>query len=819
MPRSRNRRLPALLVLGLLLVAVLLVANGATAQGDHASRGGHTLVVPAGSELVGYRGWHVRHEYGSYDLIDIEAGAWAALPQKLKEQVFLADHMDDFVGVGSKPRSAAQAVSRANPAGKALHLIQFSGPIQERWLGAVEAEGAQLVHYVPQNGYLVWADAAARRRLDGLAAAGDFVRLSLPYPATAKMPTAAQMPADETVTVTIQMLAHDRKAASEARIAALAQRMLSPWEAVLAFQNATAVVRASDIAAIAALPDVIVVEPFTAPQRLDEKQAQTLTGNLSTDGTGPNGPGYLTWLNALGFSADPAQYPIVDIVDDGLGNGIRSQAGGDVTLRVGGEPAGASRVMAITDCTEEGNGRGDDGHGHINASIAAGFDLRAGAPFRDAQEFQYGLGVNPHGRLASTRVFDSMGYYAISGCGDSYPALIRHSYAQGARLLSNSWGCSACAGSYNLASQAYDAGTRDSDPLTPGDQALLAIFSAGNSGPDLGTVGSPADGKNVIAVGAVENQRPSWTDWCGYGPAEADNVQDIADYSSRGPGSGGRVKPDLVAPGTHVIGTASTSPFYNGLAVCDPYYPPEQTIFAASTGTSHSAPAVAGAASLAIWWLQNKLDIPDPSPALVKALLIASATPVTGVGSDGELPSASQGYGLPDLSEAFVESGLLVLDQDGARTFNASGQVWSTKLYTAVAGEPLKIVLAYTDQPGLVAEWWEEELPPQVNDLDLIVRAGEETYYGNVTSDGWSSSAGQPDRLNNVEMVTLPADTAGDFEVEVMGFSIAGDGVPNAGDGTDQDFALVCLNCLDQPPVERIVIYAYLPFVPAGAGR
>jgi len=43
----------------------------------------------------------------------------------------------------------------------------------------------------------------------------------------------------------------------------------------------------------------------------------------------------------------------------------------------------------------------------------------------------------------------------------------------------------------------------------------------------------------------------------GFRPVE--NAQDIIDFSSRGPSPGNRTKPEIVAPGTHVQGTASTN--------------------------------------------------------------------------------------------------------------------------------------------------------------------------------------------------------------------------------------------------------------------
>ena len=37
--------------------------------------------------------------------------------------------------------------------------------------------------------------------------------------------------------------------------------------------------------------------------------------------TGPSAPGYLSWLDSHGFSMNQNDYPIVDVTDDGIGNG------------------------------------------------------------------------------------------------------------------------------------------------------------------------------------------------------------------------------------------------------------------------------------------------------------------------------------------------------------------------------------------------------------------------------------------------------------------------------------------------------------------
>src|SRR5205085_7282675 len=109
---------------------------------------------------------------------------------------------------------------------------------------------------------------------------------------------------------------------------------------------------------------------------------------------------------------------------------------------------------------------------------------------------------------------------------------------------------------YDASAQAYDAIVRDAQSGAAGLQQLTVVFAAGNDGSGTNTVSSPATAKNVICVGASENVRQTGTDGCGVANGGADSANDIINFSSRGPvnsaGGDGRIKPDIVAPGTHI---------------------------------------------------------------------------------------------------------------------------------------------------------------------------------------------------------------------------------------------------------------------------
>jgi hypothetical protein len=792
------------LVIGILLVVSTFAGGerGAVQAAASLQSGGlHKLILEKGSVDADRPGISLWHDYGAFALYRVTDQALSSLSvEGFGEEIAAGAEMDRIL-IDAYPFNPLTdnldlppELSLEEPSGPALQLIQFVGPLKAEWLAQIESSGAAPVHYIANNAYLVWADENARGKLDTLVKEGNFLQYSAPYqpyfklgPTLRERVTSSSDP-EEVLPVVIQLVRHAGQAESETLIEKLSVAQIAPWYPVLAYQNTIVAVRAADIAAVAQLPDVTWVGERFERELMDESQGQILAGTLDAGQTGPSGPGYLAWLGSFGFSQDPLDYPIVDVTDDGIGNGLVNS--GDNTLHVSGSTSNPTRLAYVQNCTSAADGGGIGGHGHINASIVGGYDNRAGAAYNDAAGFNLGLGINPYGRLAGTRVFGPT--YDISGCGGSDPGVIQANYTAGARISSNSWGCSACAGTYDDSSQAYDVGVRDADLTQPGNQPLVYVFSAGNDGESgSSTVGSPGNAKNVITVGASENDRPTWTDGCAVGPTGADNAMDIIGFSSRGPAPGGRVKPEVVAPGTHIQGTASTNPDYDGSSVCDAYQPGGQTVFAASSGTSHSTPAVAGVASLYTYWLENTYSLAAPSPALIKAYLIAHPVYLTGVGANDTLPSNSQGYGMPDMSLAFEQTDRHLVDQ--SVVLDNSGETWTFTGGVPDPAKPVRIVLAYTDQAGAIG------VSPQVNNLDLTIEVGGETYVGNHFTGAWSEMGGTADTNNNYEAIFLPAGVSGGIDITITASNIAGDGVPNSGDSTDQDFALVCYNCNDLP--------------------
>ena len=93
--------------------------------------------------------------------------------------------------------------------------------------------------------------------------------------------------------------------------------------------------------------------------------------------------------------------------------------------------------------------------------------------------------------------------WSLSGIPYDLNDLFSHSYEAGARIHSNSWG--SWGSSYTIASMEVDQFMYDHDDF-------LVVFAAGNAGPVLSSVGSPATSKNILSVGSSSNTRDSYVE-------------------------------------------------------------------------------------------------------------------------------------------------------------------------------------------------------------------------------------------------------------------------------------------------------------------
>ncbi len=400
------------------------------------------------------------------------------------------------------------------------------------------------------------------------------------------------------------------------------------------------------------------------------------------------------------------------------------------------------------------------GHGtHTAGSVAGDGDV-------------WGSHQGNDGMAPAARLVIQDGGYEVDTCADlpglgcpvrPLGAMLEQAWAQGARIHSNSWGDAEESWPLNR----YTEPTADIDRFVWDHPQMVVVAAAGNAG-GLGdnTVISPSTGKNVVSVGAL------WT---------VDlNPLCPASFSSRGWTHDGRIKPDVMAPGSGVM-SAETDFLINS---------PNCGVRAGS-GTSMATPTVAGLAALIRQYFMEGFHAFgrrdqergfEPSAALVKAVLIASAVDLTTLGctSIDPIPSRDQGWGLVQLDRALWFEGerrrMSIIDR-----LDAFDSVRDSVAVMVDVRRPasFKVVLSWTDLPSTSTA--DVNL---VNDLDLVLEGPDGVFLGNGIVGGVSVIGGQADRLNNVEVVTLPKAAAGQWVVRIR---------PHAMTAGPQGFALVIL--------------------------
>ncbi|TML40800.1 MAG: hypothetical protein E6G27_09425 [Actinobacteria bacterium] len=384
-------------------------------------------------------------------------------------------------------------------------------------------------------------------------------------------------------------------------------------------------------------------------------------------------------------------------------------------------------------------------------------------------------------------------------------------YGRGApRVHSNSWGSAIPVVSLGNSPRA--------DDFVANNEDMAIVVAAGNSGPDQASIGEPGTAKDVITSGAMAN-----------GDDDFASLDTMANFSSHGeaanlgvlPLVGQRIKPDVATPGLRIVsekgGTNTQEQVLQGTSMSTPTLAGDALLvrqyFEDGFGPSAAAAQGPGANATGVRHASAGFN---PSAALVKAVLVSSAQRMRGAytgtqgsdsGQNGQWPSGGQGWGRVQLDRAMHLSGvagspdLWVQDTrfcpagppcDTAKAQGlGTGDAASYDL-TVSAGQPLKVVLAWSD-PGGIASFLGAGPEALTNQLELQVDGpdGKTTtsYCGNHINTMSQPSADQAtslpdpggcnpltdDKANNVQGVYLPHPAAGKYHVRVMGQAVLED--------------------------------------------
>ena len=625
--------------------------------------------------------------------------------------------------------------------GPDLHLVQFAGPPRDSWLEGLRRAGLEPVQYISPFTYVVWGQPEAVERT----ASASKVRWTGPFvPAYRVQP---QWRSLDSSPVLVDILLY-RGADLEAAVSQL--------EALGGKAGGRTV-----------LNDVFEITSFTLPGTAFQDAAQVpgvysiqlepsdggLRGELgnqvsvnNVDGTNRAYPGYLTWLAGVGLNGAGVTIANVDA-------GVQDD-----------HPDLVNRLVPCTGQTC--GGIASDTHGTHTAGIMAA-DGSSGMV--DGAGFLRGLGMAPAASLVE-QVYSP--WYLHAG---GMLLLMAESHDNGASISGNSWGPAGTPQGYDNDTMQVDIGVRDADASTPGNQPLTYVLSLMNGYGGEKTQGSPDEAKNIMTVGSTKLQASNGS--------QSLDINDLSANTAHGPALDGRTIPHMVAPGCYVDSTIPTSAHGT---LC---------------GTSMAAPQASGAVALFVQRYRGLSGGADPSPALIKAAFLPVAHDLAGhLDADGNPLGhpfdSKQGWGRMDAA-AVVDPQVPVVYIDQRIVFDGTGEEWAQSLEVADPSRPIRLMLAWTDAPG---HGLGGITPAWNNDLDLFVEADSNTYHGNdFGPDGWSQAGGSADPMNNTEGVFLGPGAVGKFTVRVVASNINSDGVPNLGDTTDQDFALVCYNCLRIP--------------------
>jgi serine protease AprX len=381
----------------------------------------------------------------------------------------------------------------------------------------------------------------------------------------------------------------------------------------------------------------------------------------------------------------------VAVLDTGVAN-VPDLAGRLVQVRndLTGRTEPCKNLSGELDCNDR------YGHGTFIAGLVAGDGASSGGKWK---------GVAPEASILSVKAAGADGSADVSNILAAIQWVVSFKELYNIRVLNLSLGTDS---------------TQDwrVDPLNYAVErawaaGMTVVVAASNNGPAPKTITKPADDPWVITVGATDDR----------GTAALDDDQ-LPDFSGRGPTAHGVAKPDVAAPGAHVISLRAPG---STIDTRFPYY--VDGSYRRGSGTSMATGVVSGVAAL---MLQAN---PSFTPDRVKYALVATARDAAS--SD---PMAV-GAGVADANAAAFSAPAGVANQGLARS-NGQGSLASSRGSVQVQlDDPLGSVLGpvlgatltaqlllwnptgYTDLPWVPSNWYVSTW--EVNRWNRV------TWYGN----------------------------------------------------------------------------------------
>ncbi len=686
------------------------------------------------------------------------------------------------------------------------HLVQLASPPNQEWTQVIEAQGVEVVEPIGSYGLFVVGNPEVVHRLRDL----PFVEWTGPFqPAYRVHPNLSEREG-RIQYVNIRVYPEEHVEVVKSTLTEVGGTIVREATPKADYQGdyTTLIVEieAEHLNRLAQLPGVRWLEYASPRPGYDgERETQIVAENLNAVAPPNTAPvtGYQAWLTNLGLSGTGTT---IAICDSGVDANANNNTVGHLDLR--------GRQVAFVDYTGGRDATDTDGHGTHVAGIAVGNAATAQTEGVAPNNFLWGQGMAPQANYVTQNATSLSAPWPPA----DFANLTQDALNNGAQIMNNSWWDLDGVGvGYTANARTFDQLVRDPNPGTATLEDLIIVFSAGNRGPNASTITSPKEAKNLIVVGNSLTFRP--------GVGDVDDISGLRRSSSRGPALDGRILPTVVAPGTNVSSTWSETGdtvFYGapiaGTGTPDPANPANRlNEYMFMSGTSMSASHVSGACALLTEWWRERTGGKNPSPALLKALLINGAEDLAG-GPSGRtnaagnpipltnIPNNDQGWGRVSLENILLlppdsdRGPKIFLDQRHA--FTADAQEYTIRVAPVDTTRPLRITLVWTDVHGAPGA-----NPALVNDLDLEVQelGTGNLFCGNNFVNGFSTPGDVADNRNNVECVYVE-HPSGTYEVTVIASDLRRNARPPFDVATPwQDFALVIDNA-EVPAAEPVSV-------------
>jgi serine protease AprX len=364
------------------------------------------------------------------------------------------------------------------------------------------------------------------------------------------------------------------------------------------------------------------------------------------------------------------------------------------------------------------------GHGtHVIATLA---DRRTTSLAPGARPSP--VGVTPYSNLVIARALDKNGAGTYSTVISAIEWIVQNRTRYNIRVLNLSL--------YSLVSGPYWADPLGQAVMKAWQSGLVVVVAAGNSGPNAGTITVPGNVPYVVTVGSIKSGRYTTS-----------SLDEIANYSSRGPTESAFVKPDLLVPASRIIAPMPTdSTLAKNLNAMRAAHPEQCTVNGALVPP---AQATTGATAAFCYQANDRADFGIGTPIRNHAYYQLSGTSMAAAEVSGVAALILQAN--PNLNNNQIKNRLMSTAQtatntanngwaytpweQGAGLINTKGAIFSTSTAAVNTGMDIGLDLVTTGE-NQTHYWGNTTWNPTLQQFELITPNGAFAWNGGFAWNG-----------------------------------------------------------------------------------